>query len=124
MPVTPIPQPGTESNTSQGQVPRLACQLCDDGIRSNAAAGSGYPTSNLSTVDLTAALLARHLRYDRPHPTSTNEHMISSKLHASSSLCTMFQARGVRLPPLRRRPLRSALSCGPRPPATYHLELP
>ena len=42
----------------------LAQQLRVDSIRSSTAAGSGHPTSSMSAADLTAVLLARHLRYD------------------------------------------------------------
>jgi transketolase len=76
-------------------IAELAQQLRVDAVRAAAAAGSGHPTSSMSAAELTAVLLARHLRYDfgRPdHP--GNDHLILSKGHASPLLYAAYKAAG------------------------------
>ena len=77
-------------------VGQLATKLRADAIRCSTAAGSGHPTSSMSAADLTAVLLARHLRYDWDHPDHPdNDHFILSKGHASPLLYAAFKAAGV-----------------------------
>src|SRR5450756_2449402 len=62
----------------------LAQLLRVDSIRCTTAAGSGHPTSALSSADLMAAQCAWHLRYDWHAPEDPgNDHLIFSKGHAS-----------------------------------------
>ena len=73
----------------------LAQQLRVDSVRCTTAAGSGHPTSSMSAADLTAVLLARHLRYDWQRPDDpANDHLIILKGHASPLLYSMFKAAG------------------------------
>ncbi len=77
-------------------VGQLAAQLRADAIRASTAAGSGHPTSSMSSADLMAVLLARHLRYDWDQPYHRdNDHFILSKGHASPLLYAAFKAAGV-----------------------------
>ena len=77
-------------------VAEMAAQLRVDSIRSSTSAGSGHPTSSMSAADLLAALVSRHLRYDRDSPHSpANDHLIFSKGHASPLLYSVFKAVGV-----------------------------
>ena len=56
-------------------------QLRMDSVRAAAAAGSGHPTSSMSTADLIAVLLAKYLRYDFDRLTEPlNDHLIFSKV--------------------------------------------
>ena len=73
----------------------LGQQLRVDSVRACAAAGSGHPTSSLSAADLSAVLVAKHLRYrfDRPGH-HTNDRLVFSKGHASPLLYSIFKAAG------------------------------
>ncbi|MEV0378674.1 transketolase [Nonomuraea sp. NPDC050643] len=74
----------------------LAAQLRVDSVRAAAQAGSGHPTSSMSSADLMAVLFACHLRYDFDHPDRpANDHLIFSKGHASPLLYSLFKAAGV-----------------------------
>src|ERR671937_2057327 len=74
----------------------LGQQLRVDSIRCAAAAKSGHPTSGMSAADLTAVLLANHLRYDfdQPHDPH-NDRLVFSKGHASTLLYGLYRAAGV-----------------------------
>ena len=73
----------------------LAAQLRVDSIRSTTAAGSGHPTSSMSGADLTAVLLADHLRTDVADPGSVaNDRFVLSKGHAAPLLYAALKAIG------------------------------
>ena len=56
-------------------------QLRMDSVRAAAAAGSGHPTSSMSTADLIAMLLAKYSRYDFDRLAEPlNDHLIFSKV--------------------------------------------
>jgi transketolase len=77
-------------------VGELAQQLRVDAIRMSTSAGSGHPTSSMSSAEIAATLLSRHLRYDWQRPDlPANDHLIFSKGHASPLLYAMFKAAGV-----------------------------
>jgi transketolase len=77
------------------QIAEVAQQLRVDSVRAAAAAGSGHPTSSMSAAELTAVLLARHLRYDFDDPGHPgNDHLIFSKGHASPLLYAAYRAVG------------------------------
>jgi len=85
-----------ETRAEERFVHDLAQQLRVDSIRCTTAAGSGHPTSALSSADLMAALFAWHLRYDWDAPENPgNDHLIFSKGHASPLLYSLFKAAGV-----------------------------
>ena len=74
---------------------QLGQQLRVDSIRSSTAAGSGHPTSSMSSADLIAVLIARYLQYDWNKPKDpNNDHLIFSKGHASPLCYAMFKAVG------------------------------
>jgi transketolase len=84
-----------DQQASDEQLHELAQQLRVDAVRAAAAAGSGHPTSSMSAADLTAVLLARHLRYDFDAPENAgNDHLVFSKGHASPLLYALFKAAG------------------------------
>jgi transketolase len=73
----------------------LGQQLRVDSVRASAAAGSGHPTSSMSSADLIAVLLDGHLRLDLEHPDDPrNDHLIFSKGHASPLYYSMLKAAG------------------------------
>ena len=79
-----------------GDIHALAQQLRVDSILCTTHAGSGHPTSCLSSADLMAVLVARHFAYDWTSPTSeTNDHLVFSKGHAAALLYAVFKAVGV-----------------------------
>ena len=74
---------------------QLGQQLRVDSIRCSTAAGSGHPTSSMSSADLIAVLIARYLQYDWNKPKDpNNDHLIFSKGHASPLCYAMFKAVG------------------------------
>src|SRR2546430_14841122 len=74
---------------------QLGQQLRVDSIRCSTAAGSGHPTSSMSSADLIAVLLSRYLQYDWSKPKEpANDHLIYSKGHASPLCYAMFKAAG------------------------------
>jgi transketolase len=78
------------------RITELGSQLRVDSIRCTTAAGSGHPTSSMSSADLMAVLLAKYLRYDWDHPGNpNNDRLIFSKGHASPLLYAMYKAAGV-----------------------------
>src|SRR2546422_8253981 len=74
---------------------QLGQQLRVDSIRCSTAAGSGHPTSSMSSADIIAVLIARYLQYDWNRPKDpNNDHLIFSKGHASPLCYAMFKAVG------------------------------
>ncbi|WP_435864081.1 transketolase [Streptomyces spongiicola] len=77
------------------ELTELARQLRVDSVRAADAAGSGHPTSSMSAADLTAVLLAHHLRYDFSDPGNpANDRLVFSKGHASPLLYSLYKAAG------------------------------
>jgi transketolase len=73
----------------------LGQQLRVDSIRSSSAAGSGHPTSSMSSADLMAVLMSKYLHYDFGTPRDPrNDHLIFSKGHASPLLYAIYKAAG------------------------------
>ncbi|HWH36142.1 MAG TPA: transketolase [Candidatus Limnocylindrales bacterium] len=73
----------------------LARQLRIDSVRVSSAAGSGHPTSSLSSAELMAVLLAKHMRYRPQAPDDPrNDHLIFSKGHASPLYYAILRALG------------------------------
>jgi transketolase len=82
-------------NREHEQWQQLARQLRIDVVRATATAGSGHPTSSLSTADLMAVLLEGHLRYDFSRPSDPgNDRLIFSKGHAAPLLYAACKAAG------------------------------
>src|SRR6266404_2027960 len=74
---------------------QLGQQLRVDSIRCSTAAGSGHPTSSMSSADLIAVLISRYLQYDWNKPKDpNNDHLIFSKGHASPLVYSVFKAVG------------------------------
>jgi transketolase len=73
----------------------LAAQLAVDSIRCTTAAGSGHPTSSMSSAHLLAVLFADHLRTDVADPKDlANDRFVMSKGHASPLLYSVLKAIG------------------------------
>ena len=73
----------------------LAAQFCVDGIRASTAAGSGHPTSSMSSAHLLAVLYADHLRFDVAEPRAlANDRLVLSKGHASPLIFSVLKAIG------------------------------
>ena len=73
----------------------LAAQIAVDSIRATTAAGSGHPTSAMSSAHLLAVLIADHLRTavdDPKHP--ANDRFVLSKGHAAPALYAVLKAIG------------------------------
>src|ERR1700753_2638303 len=88
-------QVSTEQNADREQLHELALQLRVDSIRAGDAAGSGHPTSSMSTADLMAVLFSKYLRYDFAAPENpANDHLVFSKGHASPLLYSLYKAAG------------------------------
>ncbi|MFC8195446.1 transketolase [Streptomyces sp. NPDC057298] len=80
---------------STPRLTELGQQLRVDSVRAAAAAGSGHPTSSMSSADLMAVLLARRLRYDFDRPSHPgNDRFVLSKGHASPLLYAAYKAAG------------------------------
>jgi transketolase len=78
---------------SSGQNRASNCVL--DSVRAAAAAGSGHPTSSMSTADLIAMLLAKYSRYDFDRLAEPlNDHLIFLQGHASPLLYPLCRAAG------------------------------
>ena len=73
----------------------LAAQIAVDSIRATTAAGSGHPTSSMSSAHLLAVLFADHLRFDvkEPHYPG-NDRFVLSKGHAAPGLYATLKAVG------------------------------
>lgn len=86
---------GTLATTDLEFARQLGQQLRVDSIRCSTAAGSGHPTSSMSSADLIAVLIARYIQYDWAKPKDpNNDHLIFSKGHASPLCYAMFKAVG------------------------------
>ena len=73
----------------------LAAQLAVDSIRCSTAAGSGHPTSSMSSAHLLAVLYADHLRTDISDPKSlANDRFVMSKGHAAPLLYSVLKSIG------------------------------
>ncbi|MGH2634945.1 MAG: transketolase [Actinomycetota bacterium] len=73
----------------------LAAQLAVDSIRCSTAAGSGHPTSSLSSAHLLAVLYANHLRTAVADPKAlANDRFVMSKGHASPLMFSVLKAIG------------------------------
>ncbi|MEV0262317.1 transketolase [Streptomyces sp. NPDC050617] len=80
------------------ELDRLAEQLRMDAAHAPSAAGAGPPTPFLSSAELVAVLLARHLRYDTQAPDHPgNDHFIYAKGPAEPMLYAMRRAAGAAL---------------------------
>lgn len=74
----------------------LAADLAIDSIRSTTEAGSGHPTSAMSSAHLISVLFSSHLRYDFDNPKSpSNDRLVVSKGHAAPVLYAAYKAAGV-----------------------------
>ncbi len=81
--------------TDERLLSELGQQLRVDSVRASAAAGSGHPTSSMSSADLIAVLIAEHLRLDFSAPEDpARDHLIFSKGHASPLYYSMLKAVG------------------------------
>ena len=73
----------------------LAAQIAVDSLRATTAAGSGHPTSSMSSAHLLAVLFADHLRTDVGDPRSpANDRFVMSKGHAAPGLYATLKAIG------------------------------
>ena len=73
----------------------LAAQIAVDSIRCTTRAGSGHPTSSMSSAHLLSVLYADHLRFDVGDPKSpANDRFIMSKGHAAPGLYSVLKAIG------------------------------
>ncbi len=73
----------------------LAAQIAVDSIRATTAAGSGHPTSSMSSAHLLAVLFADHLRTDVKDPKAlANDRFVLSKGHAAPALYASLKAIG------------------------------
>src|SRR6185436_2924292 len=71
---------------------KLVCKWC---MVSTTEAGSGHPTSCLSSADLTTALFDRFFTYDIANPLNLyNDRFVLSKGHAAPLLYTLFGMAG------------------------------
>ncbi len=89
----------TTSFLPEHEVPRslheVAQQLRADAVRCSAAAAAGHPAAALSSADLVAVLLARHLRYDFADPTAAgNDHLVFGQGQAAPLYYAMLRAAG------------------------------
>jgi transketolase len=73
----------------------LAAQIAVDSIRATTAAGSGHPTSSMSSAHLLAVLFSDHLRFDVKDPKYRgNDRFVLSKGHAAPGLYATLKAVG------------------------------
>lgn len=73
----------------------FAAQIAVDSIRATTAAGSGHPTSAMSSAHLLAVLFADHLHFDVSDPASlSNDRFVMSKGHAAPALYAVLKAVG------------------------------
>ena len=84
------------ANMSVAEIDRLARQLGADSIRATTAAGSGHPTSCLSSAHIMATILTRRFRAKLEDPDDVaNDRLILSKGHAAPLLYAALAALGV-----------------------------
>jgi transketolase len=86
----------------------FARQIAIDSLRATTAAGSGHPTSSMSSAHLLAVLFADHLRFDVKDPAfPLNDRFVMSKGHAAPGLYATLKGVGAfgdeELLTLRRR---------------------
>ncbi|HEX9298635.1 MAG TPA: transketolase [Actinomycetota bacterium] len=73
----------------------FAAQIAVDSLRATTAAGSGHPTSSMSSAHLLAVLFADHLRFDVKDPAyPLNDRFILSKGHAAPGLYATLKGIG------------------------------
>jgi transketolase len=73
----------------------FARQIAIDSLRATTAAGSGHPTSSMSSAHLLAVLFADHLRFDVKDPDfPLNDRFIMSKGHAAPGLYATLKGIG------------------------------
>jgi transketolase len=73
----------------------FARQIAVDSLRATTAAGSGHPTSSMSSAHLLAVLFADHLRFDVKDPAyPSNDRFILSKGHAAPGLYATLKGVG------------------------------
>ena len=73
----------------------FARQIAIDSLRATTAAGSGHPTSSMSSAHLLAVLFADHLRFDVKDPDfPLNDRFIMSKGHAAPALYATLKGIG------------------------------
>jgi transketolase len=73
----------------------FARQIAIDSLRATTAAGSGHPTSSMSSAHLLAVLFADHLRFDVKDPAfPLNDRFIMSKGHAAPGLYATLKGVG------------------------------
>src|SRR5207245_4177560 len=91
-------------------------------LKSSTAAGSGHPTSSLSSVELATMLFFKYLRADIDHPDNPgNDRVIFSKGHATPLLYSVYAAAGkiTENELLKYRTFGSALEGHPTPRFAY-----
>jgi len=77
-------------------IKKLSTRLRFDILSMTTAAGSGHPTSALSSVELMAMLYFKYLRLDTANPEFLgNDRVIFSKGHASALLYALFHVAGI-----------------------------
>ncbi len=73
----------------------LAAQIAVDAIRCTTKAGSGHPTTAMSSAHLLAVLFGSHLRFDPSDPDDpANDRFILSKGHGAPGLYAAMKAAG------------------------------
>jgi transketolase len=73
----------------------LAAQISVDAIRCTTAAGSGHPTTAMSSAHLLAVLFASHLNFDPSDPKNlANDRVVLSKGHGVPGLYAAMKAAG------------------------------
>jgi len=73
----------------------FARQIAIDSLRATTAAGSGHPTSSMSSAHLLAVLFADHLRFDVKDPSfPLNDRFLMSKGHAAPGLYATLKGIG------------------------------
>jgi transketolase len=95
----------------------MATRLRRDVIRMTTHAGSGHPTSCLSSADLVAALFFQQMRWDPSSPEARNvDSFVLSKGHAAPLLwAALWEASAIREDLLSLRQLDSTLEGHPTP---------
>jgi transketolase len=107
----------TQGKTRLGALRGVAANLRRDVIRMTNAAGSGHPTSSLSSADLVAALFFHQMRWDPSDPEARNvDTFVLSKGHAAPILWAALRAAGaITEDPATLRTFESTLEGHPTP---------